>query len=125
MRRFATILLLLAFSSLVSAPLFAISTDTDGSMPACCRRDGKHHCMARMTTTMEQSGRHASTIAEKCPCLPSAITTAQSYAHALPLATIFYSGLLKHPACFAQTEARYRISFDRSSQKRGPPVVLL
>ena len=32
--------------------------------------------------------------------------------------------LITHPAAIEQTEARYRISFSRSRQKRGPPTPL-
>jgi hypothetical protein len=32
--------------------------------------------------------------------------------------------VVSHPAGIAQTEARYRVNFNRSRQKRGPPSLL-
>ena len=32
--------------------------------------------------------------------------------------------VISHPAALEQTEARYRVSFSRSRQKRGPPTPL-
>jgi hypothetical protein len=35
-----------------------------------------------------------------------------------------FGAVVSHPTIYVRTEAGYRISFGRSSQKRGPPVVL-
>jgi hypothetical protein len=35
-----------------------------------------------------------------------------------------FAELVSHPSIHRQTEAKYRVSFSRSRQKRGPPVVL-
>jgi hypothetical protein len=32
-----------------------------------------------------------------------------------------FSNIVCHPASRAQTEANYRISYNRAAQKRGPP----
>ncbi len=37
----------------------------------------------------------------------------------------FYGSLISHPTQHAQIEARGRISFSRTRQKRGPPSLLL
>ncbi len=61
---------------------------------------------------------------EKCPFAPSdAITVpAHDFLGVLPGGSIF-AGLVSHPAVFPQTLAKWRISRDRSHQKRGPPTV--
>lgn len=122
MRRALTFLLLLLFSYPLIAPAFAFSPD-EASLPACCRRNGKHHCdMAGMM--MPQDTQRA-TIAEKCPYSPQAqapVSWPDRFAPALSQA--IFSGIVHHPAVAPQTEAHFRISFDRSRQKRGPPASL-
>jgi hypothetical protein len=39
-------------------------------------------------------------------------------------AQVVFAAIVSHPAAHAQTEARYRISFSRAWQKRGPPALL-
>ena len=39
-----------------------------------------------------------------------------------PASGLFYAGILSHPVIAAQTEAHYRVAYDRSRLKRGPPV---
>lgn len=126
-RSSVAILLLFAFCSLWSAPLLAASSYSSENLPACCRRNGRHHCMMRMMTEYElsnQPGRHVSAPFEKCPFFPKGLLPAMTQGHvaALPSGGMFHAELLRHPACTAQVEAQYRISFDRSRQKRGPPT---
>jgi hypothetical protein len=45
-RRAIAFSLMVLFSLTLIAPLFA--PDADANLPACCRRNGKHHCMMRM-----------------------------------------------------------------------------
>lgn len=64
----------------------------------------------------------AAAVREKCPCCPAAPVTAHtdlSYDETRATAFWVNKGL---EVLVAQTEARYRISFDRSRQKRGPPA---
>jgi hypothetical protein len=124
MRRFIAILLLAILSSSLSAPLFGLSSNADSNLPACCRRNGKHHCAAGMAMAMQidRSGKQIRTVSEKCPYCPYATTAAQGHFSPPPPNGAFYASVLSHPSKFAQTEARFRISFDRSRQKRGPPA---
>lgn len=128
MRRFISISLLFFFLAPIASPLFAANPD-EVTLPACCRRDGKHHCMrapAMRFPSIQTTGRapalRPANLREKCPYAPF-LTQAPAhliFTHGEPEAAI-YAGILSHPACHAQTEARLRISFDRSRQKRGPP----
>ena len=99
-------------------PLFGQKA-VEASLPACCRRNGKHHCMMYMEWMQQRAFR---TIYEKCPydLAPPAVIAFTRYAPSTP-ATIF-AGILRHPAVVAQTEAQLRVSFDRTRQKRGPPA---
>ncbi|HZY64241.1 MAG TPA: hypothetical protein VFE38_17115 [Edaphobacter sp.] len=127
MRRFLSISLVLLFVLPLVSPLFAASA-AEANLPACCRRNGKHHCT--MLSVEKQSADrspavHSPSLREKCPYnLSSAAATHLPFVPDEIQMTI-YAGILSHPACHAQTEARFRISFDRSQQKRGPPQLLL
>ena len=125
MRRLLSISLLLLFVLPLVSPLLA-AAPSESNLPACCRRNGKHHCA--MAGQLQSSGASpaasAPVLRERCPCA----LTAQAPSHLTytprQQTAAIYAGLANHPACHAQTEARLRISFDRSRQKRGPPALL-
>jgi hypothetical protein len=108
------------FGWLLLVPAFAAGEST---VPACCRRSGKHHCTTRAHANPAETSLVS--LRDKCPCVPQATVathvefSAPSGAHAI------YAGLLAHPAVAQQTEAGYRLSHFRARQKRGPPVFLL
>jgi len=124
MRRAPAALLLLVFSLPLIAPLLVSGPD-ESQLPACCRRDGKHHCaMAMAGMTLENIPSRFVVVSEKCPY--SCFTHAQ-----LMLPHVFFrstSALTAHAASIAdvvrETEAGYRISADRARHKRGPPAQL-
>jgi hypothetical protein len=122
MQRVIAILLLVLFCSLAGEPLFAASSGGESNLPACCRRDGKHHCAMGMTRETESSERHISTIGEKCPCCPASAAAIHDQPFSAPPSMVFYAALVSHPSSQVQTRAQARISFDRSRQKRGPPA---
>jgi hypothetical protein len=125
MRRFLATFLLVIYSSFMGAPLLASSFHTDSTVPACCRRDGKHQCLMQTSAPTFSSATAVFNTRERCPSFPKAITSAQNQQNALAAGARFYADLVSHPACTLQTEARYRIASDRSRHKRGPPVSLL
>ena len=75
----------------------------------------------------EDNLRQVSSSPEQCPFFPHAVlmVTGQKHFLAPSPAEVFYAALQSHPACYAQDEAHLRISFDRSRQKRGPPVTAI
>jgi len=133
MRRLLSISLLLLLVLPIVSPLFA-ATPSEANLPACCRRNAKHHCamgtaMGATGTALQQSSSQSptaqsSTIREKCPYL----LTVQAPAHLIftpdEIQTVLHTGILSHPAVHAQTEALLKISFDRARSKRGPPAPL-
>jgi hypothetical protein len=72
---------------------------------------------------LTQSRTQFTAPAEKCPYCPSALVATHSELLALPVADAVLALLVSHPAGVVQTEAMWRISHDRSRQKRGPPVL--
>jgi hypothetical protein len=125
MSRLTSIALLLVFSFSLIAPLLALGQKAESKVPACCRRNGKHHCAMSMaeSTAANQTRTQVGAPPEKCPYCPSSMAT---NGHA-PLAFAAASSVLGTTdtltAVLAQTESKWRISRDRSRQKRGPPHV--
>src|ERR1035437_7944916 len=118
MRRSIALSLVLMFGWLLTAPLFA--PDSEQSLPACCRRNGKHHCMMHLTGQPGGKGTGFTSVAEKCPCLPDSIGAVHTAKYKPEAGQQFYSEVAFHPAYAPQTEAHSRISFLLSHQKRGP-----
>jgi len=123
MRKLVSILLMLV-CALQAAPLSARSSMGDRSnVPACCRRNGQHHCEMSMAERAQSAGgeRAFRLPPEKCPYCPAAIIRAHAASFTLPTSQAVYAALASHPAVFAQTQSRLHISESRSRQKRGPP----
>jgi Carboxypeptidase regulatory-like domain/TonB dependent receptor len=122
-RVIATSLLLLFLLPLIS-PLFAASA-VEANLPACCQRDARHYCvMSTMTKSRANDAEaiQATALREKCPSYPAppVVTTHIDLSPDEARTTTFF-GVVGFETCVAQTEGRFRISFDRSRQKRGPP----
>jgi hypothetical protein len=122
MRRALASLVLAAISfPLMATVLFA---DSESALPACCRRDGKHHCVMTGAAMDSDAGGVPAidAVRAKCPCYPTTGASSDLSNFALPgHATAIASGLLAFPAAPSQARALYRISYSRSRQKRGPP----
>jgi len=129
LRKFLAILMLFLFGAFYAAPLVqAASNDPDSGLPACCRRHGKHHC-AMMDRYLEYSALGAPqfrTTPQHCPFYPHSKTASivSSDAGLAPSSALF-SVVVSHPSVRPQTHAVYRLSLDRSRQKRGPPTHFL
>jgi hypothetical protein len=128
MRRILAISLLLLFALPAVMPLFALGSDPDANLPACCRRNGKHHCMMSMermrAALNESNGTQLRAAPMQCPLYPRALTTAQHHELFSNSASLIAAGLVSHPAIHLQTEARARVARDCARQKRGPPTLL-
>jgi len=75
-------------------------------------------------STAGTSGQALQAAPQHCPYYPTgSAVPVHSFAAVPQSAQTFFAAIQSHPAVHAQTEARYRVSFSRSSQKRGPPVL--
>jgi hypothetical protein len=122
MRRVPAILLvfLLGFP-LIGPALFA---DAESNLPACCRRDGKHHCgmTDRDVADAPSSGVAVDALRAKCPFFPNGGAVVPHSETALPAGSQTAGiSIVVRVATAPQGDAGYRISFDRSHHKRGPP----
>ena len=123
MRRALALFLLVVFSFPLIAP--ALSVGAASNLPECCRRAGKHHCAMMVDEAASTTGISFRAVQPRCPLYPGAPSTpASEYVAALKGSSPIFAALVSYPCAQAQTEAGYRISFSRSSQKRGPPAVL-
>ena len=106
-RASAMLLLVLSGFSLISPSVFALSAES--KLPACCRRNGKHHC-ATMTIESESSSGPALQ-AGRCSFFPTMEGVPAS--RTVALAAISQSG-------FEQLGRHWASGL----QKRGPPTFL-
>jgi len=120
-RRALAISLMLFFSLPLVSSLFGPSL-AEAAAPACCRREGRHHCEMAVQDVTQSSGAHA--VREKCPYTPAAPSVLLVPSFAPSTAAAVFAGVMRHPAVSPQTNAQRRVSFDRARQKRGPPVLL-
>jgi hypothetical protein len=122
MRRLLSLVLLAAFSFPLIAPALALGQDADAGLPACCRRNGAHHCSMKMhlppSTTPEVS-LHCPNFPQPSAA-PSLISSAALLLTADSVAFDFFA-----PTAPQQAETQRRISRARSHHKRGPPAFLL
>jgi hypothetical protein len=118
MRRALASLLLALFSFPLILPV--LRADAASNLPACCRREGKHHCSMDSLPKYQEG---ISPIQPKCSNYPSTIAVPGNIAFLENPPSVCVS-LLTYPPLQAQAEAQYRVSFSRSRQKRGPPALL-
>jgi len=122
LRRILSIALLLLFVLPAVSPLLGLEGGAQSNLPACCRRDGSHHCVLGMGVPSESGKALAG---ERCPFGERALPIVVHAAWTLDTAKAVFVGLTAHPTGTPQTECRRRLASLRARQKRGPPVVLL
>ena len=132
LRKLLSILMAAVLGLTFVAPLLAAYGQVpDGWLPACCRRLGAHHCAMNMDMAKKLAAAAGdnpvwTTTSKCCPCYPAAVTTGHFHETlAAAPAQALYAEIASYGLCPVQTEAKRRVSRDRSRQKRGPPVELL
>ena len=123
MHRASAISLLAAIGFSLIAP--GILLDEESNLPACCRRNGAHHCMMNTDAQAQRPGTSVQAVRQTCPSFQLAATVPARTDAALsgPPAAVF-AALLSYPSIHIETEARHGTSVSRSHQKRGPPFIL-
>lgn len=123
MRRAIAHSLWIIFSWLLTAPMLV--PGGEASLPACCRRAGKHHCMMGAAQLVGANDARFASVSEKCPCIPDSTGVVHAVRYKPEPAARFYAEVVFRPAYAPQTSARFRISFLHSHQRRGPPSPLM
>ncbi len=125
MRRVPAILLVFLFGFSPIAP--ALFVEDQSNLPACCRRDGKHHCdmMDRDMAGAPASGVAIDALRVRCPLFPNGGVMVPEYGPAV-LAAFQTAGIsiVSQIADRAQAVTGYRVAPNRSHRKRGPPTLL-
>jgi hypothetical protein len=125
-RRLLSITLLLLFSLPLISPVLALAAGSDANLPACCRRNGVHHCIMKLPQAdVSGHGPAFSAIPQTCPGFPAIVTSVRHGDLSFYHASLIFAELVAHPSIKAQTQARARVALDRSRHKRGPPTDLL
>ena len=128
MRRAPAILLVFLFSFWLIAPALFVAAESN--LPACCRRNGKHHC--DMAGGMEgqdgadapPAGPAADALRLRCPFYPNGATLPEIGPALLVETRATGVSVVHQIAGWVQAKDGYRISHLDSHQKRGPPALL-
>ncbi len=111
-----------------ASAMLTSAVSPDVGLPVCCRRSGKHHCAMsaaeREKMSQMTSEKRFGAPLEQCPMQQKALAAVHHEQSVVGAADATTVALLQEPSAAAQAECLRRISFDRSRQKRGPPVVL-
>jgi len=120
MRRAVALALLVLFSWMLIAPLFA--PDAEASLPPCCRRHGKHHCMMQRLLAMSGKPGGPPALQEDCPCQPSGGGAVQSRIYTTPAPRLFEAGLVEPASLPERSETPRPIVFLDVHPQRGLPI---
>src|ERR1700761_6825586 len=128
MRRILSILvaIVLGLGPAISAvPARAMASGWTGQvdetkLPACCRRNGKHHCEM---SSLPVSGGETTIAApsEPCPCAPRTLVSTAPVSAALAAAPPVSSEFRTILRTTRPTTAVIRTREDRTRPQRGPP----
>ena len=123
--RLISILLLALFGLPFVSPLFAVGQQPGARLPACCRRNGQHHCAAGMGE-MAQLSAHRPQLQNtpaKCPYRSAFLVAAPPPVLAPSIGAVISAPPISRSAVSVPLERTRRTSHDRSCPKRGPPAI--
>jgi hypothetical protein len=119
MRRAIAVSLLTIFSWMLIAPLFA--PDAEASLPPCCRRHGRHHCMMQMMQAMNGALGGPARASEPCPCWPKGGGAVASRLFKPEAGRLVPAELVWSAPLLERSQVRRQSAFLDSHPKRGPP----
>jgi hypothetical protein len=121
LRHASAISLLAAICLSLIAP--AVFAGAETNLPACCRRNGAHHC-AMATDDSISATQTSFQPVKPCPSFPVGAAVSGGSVAFLGDSTTNFALTVSHPSKRLQPQAFYRISFSRSCRQRGPPAIL-
>lgn len=124
MRRALSIFLILFFGF---GPLTAtLSASDEANLPACCRRNGAHHCAMSMAMrawmVRSELRTPGFTAPAHCPFYPRTSSTATAPAHALAVILKANSALTELPVDAVPYCAAIHAPYRLALSVRGPPA---
>ena len=120
-RRFLAISLVVLFCFPLISPLFALTPTSDFHLPACCRRNGTHHC-TMPAPDRQSEGIQLSALRQRCPDYPKTIAPVRHEELSPVSASLLLTTIVAHPIGKPQSEFLTRFALDRSRHERGPPA---
>jgi hypothetical protein len=122
-QRLLALSLLLLFSFPLVSPLLALSTSSDANLPACCRRNGVHHC--QMKVQQSNTSAHQTTVitvSMKCPFYPGSAILIRHNDARLHASMRLLAESVYHATVTTPTYAHVQIAINTAWQQRGPPT---
>jgi len=93
------------------------AAEADAKLPACCRRDGRHHCALPSDA--------APAVQAICPEYPKpGATPAHSKPAGIRPADVAFAPVVVRPASRLQTETLSHLRIESTLVQRGPPALL-
>ena len=120
-RRFLAISLVVLFCFPLISPLFALAPTSDNRLPACCRRNGAHHC-AMPASDGQSQGIQFLPLQQRCPAYPKAVVPVRHEELSPASSSLLLTAIVAHPIGKPHSEAIAYIALDRSQHERGPPA---
>ena len=125
-RKLLSLLLLVVFSLPLLLPALALAQGPESNLPACCRRNGAHHCMmSEQEMAALLNGTRASAPRPHCPNYPVAITTLRHVDLATPKAPPALASVIRQSVVLFPSGNRARLALDTTHLTRGPPASAL
>lgn len=115
--------LLCLFSTLCAAPI--LFSGAESSLPACCRRDGHHHCSVMQTGGLPTDGPAFAAALQKCPLFPTVVSGVKGIHAYLIKARAENAHCVDEPLTSAQSQSPHCSLSVRIELERGPPQFAL
>jgi hypothetical protein len=102
--------------------LRALSSEPEALLPACCRSNGKHHCMmsAEQMTALLQ-GKYFTEVHSKCPLVPHSVPASGEHASLKHVGLRLSANHVSNPVMQPTPQTVCRHILDDKRHKRGPP----
>jgi hypothetical protein len=122
LRRLLATLLLVLFTLSLLSPAFG--SDSDTGVPACCRRNGAHHCLMAGSMLGARGAQPGFRNNRKCP-LYSGFSLMPGHASSIIHPPFAADSIPFRTASILvrQTDLARAVSASRAHSKRGPPSV--
>jgi hypothetical protein len=120
MRRAVALTLLALISWMLIAPLLA--PEAEASLPPCCRRHGKHHCMMQRLLALSGKPGGPPALQEPCPCQPSGGGAVQSRVYTAPTLRLYEPGFVQPVSLPERSDTPRSIAVPAVPPQRGPPI---
>ena len=125
LRKLLSILLLALFGLPCASPLFASGRQAGTGLPACCRRNGQHHCMMSGQVALPDHAPQLRSAPEKCPYTSGFALMTQPHLLVGTAAQTISALPISHHAGMEPTGFIPRSRRDPSCPERGPPMIHL